>query len=135
MCIIHSLRKGEHMHNLKANHKAPSKITHVAISSSSARIVACYHLVQEKRQVRNSFVSILVTSFSGCQRSTWLHLFTINGQLLNALEVQQMVTGLIVTDNHFITSSTEMKLIFGHLHKLAINAYHIAPNFRGLIFS
>lgn len=106
------------MHSLQSNHNVPSKVTHVAVSSSSARIVACYRLIQEKRQeVRHCFVIRLVTSLSGYQKQTWLHLFTINGQLLKTLEVQQTITGLIVADNHFITSSAEMKLIFGHLHK------------------
>jgi len=40
------------MHSLQPHHKAPSKVTHVAMSSSSTRIMVCYQLVQEKRQVR-----------------------------------------------------------------------------------
>ena len=55
------------------------------------------------------------------QKLTWLHLFTINGKLLKTLELRQIVTGLIVTDNHYITSSMEMKLMFGHLHKLVLS--------------
>ena len=121
---MHSLRKGGYMHSLQANHKAPSKVTHIAISPSSARIVACYQLMQEKRQVRKYLIGKWITTIAlGVQKLTWLHLFTINGQLLKTLEVEQTITGLIVTDNHFITSSIEMKLIFGHLHKLAINNY------------
>ena len=53
------------MHSLQANHKAPSKVTHIAISPSSARIVASYQLMQEKRQV-NHFIVKSLFLVSGC---------------------------------------------------------------------
>jgi len=44
----------------------------------------------------------------------------------------QALTGLVVTDNHFITSSTEMRLTFGHLHKL-VNCIAAAEGSRQLL--
>jgi len=40
------------MHTLKPQHENPSKIKHVAISSSSARIVVCYQILRERRNSR-----------------------------------------------------------------------------------
>ena len=107
------------MHSLQSDHESPAKVTHIAISSINGRILASYQLLQERRQVKkhNYVLIILLCDY---QKLTWLHLFTINGKLLKTLELRQIVTGLIVTDNHFITSSMEMKLMFGHLHKLVL---------------